>query len=163
MIVMIERESAALAAQFERVSAAVSAEIASLSPAHWRAVCRAERWTVGATAFHIADAYARNVDLIADAAMGDEYLVMADSLDALNDLAALAHADGTRAACLDLLRRNVNHAAGVVRALTPAQLAGACTLYDGWPPSSVRHLVVRSLICHPGIHLESIRAAVGAR
>ena len=158
MIVLMEREGVALAAQFARVSAAVSAEIASLSDAQWRAVCRAERWPVGATAFHIADAYARNAGMIADAAMGDEYLVMADSLNALNDLAALAHTDGTRAACLDLMRRNVSYAASVVRALTPPQLASVCTLYDGWPPSSVRELVVRSLICHPGIHLESIRA-----
>lgn len=164
MSVLTEPEAAALAAQFEQVTARVGAEIAALSDEDWRTICMAERWSVGVTAFHIAEAYARSAGLIESAAgVGEEYLLTTECLNAMNDFAALAYAQGTRAECLALLGRNARYAAGVVRALTPAQLACAGVVTDSGSALTPRALIARDLLGHPAVHLESIRAAVQAR
>ena len=80
--------------------------------------------------------------------------------DQLNAQHAREQANCTKAETLDLLRRNGEAAARVVRDLDDAQLDSSATIITGMPPMTAQQVTERILIGHVRGHLSTVRTAI---
>ena len=166
-----DRESEALAQQFEAKAREAAAVLGKLSDADWKKVTEAEQWTVGVTAHHLAgtlEAVAGIVTTVVSgaslgnaftAAFGQDFTMA--KLDEMNATHAKEHANCTRTETIALLERGAAAAAAVVRGLSDDQLAKSGTVFADAPPMTVEQIVVGGLIAHVDDHLGSIRKTVG--
>jgi DinB superfamily len=154
--------SDALAKQFEAKAGEFTAVVEKLSDADWKKVTTAEKWPVGVTAHHVAGSHEAIAGMMKTVASGKTLppftMVMLDEMNAKH---AKDFAGCTKAETLDLNKKGVAAAAGMVRGLSDGELDHKATVLTGMPEMSVQQIVENILINHVQEHLGSIRATVG--
>ena len=157
-------KTGALATQLEGKARDAVATLEKLGDADWKQVTAAEKWTVGATAHHLAgglEAVAGIVTGIVSGAPPRGEFTMA-MLDQMNAQHAKEHANCTRAATVALFRKGAASATGMLRGLSDDQLAKSGTVFTDAPPMTAEQLIMRGLLAHIDEHMGSIRKTVGA-
>jgi len=152
----------ALAKQIEAKAKDAVATLEKLTDADWKKVTEAEKWTVGATAHHLAgglEAVSGIVKaLVAGHSPGSFTTGMLDEMNAQH---AKEHANPSKAETAALLTKGAATAASVVRGLSDEQLAKSGTVFTNAPAMTVEQLVQRGLVTHIDEHFGSIRKTVG--
>jgi hypothetical protein len=156
-------KSEALAKQIETKAEQAVTVLTRLGDADWNKVTGAEKWTVAATAHHLAgglEAVAGIVTgLVAGHSPGN---FTRATLDEMNARHAKDHAHGSRPETIALFRKGAAAATAVVRGLSDDQLAKSGVVFTDAPPMTAEQLIVRGLIGHMDEHIGSIRTTVGA-
>jgi hypothetical protein len=154
---MAERAEA-LTKKFEQANGEFTRAVEQCSDASWRSQCQAEGWPVAVAAHHVAGGTAAISGLAQMVAAGQPLppLTM-EQVDQGNADHATQYANCTKQESLDLLRRNGESAAGMIRGLSDEQLDRTGTLFGG--PMSAQQIIEDVLIGHLTGHLASIRAA----
>jgi uncharacterized damage-inducible protein DinB len=158
---MSERAQA-LAEQFEQANNAAIATVEGCSDEQWRRHVESENRSVGVVMHHIAIAHPIIAGWVMAAARGQDAGVEHGWVDQLNAQHAREQANCSKAETLDLLRRNGEAAARVVRALDDSQLDSSATIITGSRPMTARQVTERILIGHVRGHLSTIQTAIGA-
>ncbi len=151
----------ALAAKFEQVNQELIDAIEECSDEKWRSACAAEGWSVGVTSHHVAFDTPLSAAMLRAIASGQSVPPpTAERTDKANAQHAQEHADCTKQETLDLLRREVPTAAGLVRGMSDEQLGRTAEVLAGAgaPHLSAEHVIQGFLIAHVSEHLGSIRA-----
>jgi hypothetical protein len=120
-----------------------------------------ETRSVGVVMHHVAIAHPVIAAWVTAAARGQDVGVERGWFDQLNAQHAREQANCTKAKTRDLLRRNGEAAARVVRALDDAQLDSSATIITGMLPMTDQQVTERILIGHVRGHLATIRTAIG--
>ena len=155
-------KSEAIAKKFEGKAQEAIAILKKLSDADWKKMTEAEKWSVAATAHHMAgapDAVTGIARALASGNFRTDFTRAA--LDVMNAAHAKEYANCSRAETIALFEKGSSAAAAVVRGLSDEQLAKTGTVFADLPPMSVEQLIYGGLIDHLGEHLKSIRKAVG--
>ncbi len=160
------RRAELLADRIEEGAAGLAAFAEGLSEAEWRKAVKEggkEGRTVGVIVHHVASVYPIEVDLARAIASGKAvtevtWEVVAD----LNAKHSLDQAGVTKAAALELLRRNSRDAAAAVREFTDHELdqAAPFSLSFG-APVTAQFVIEDHALRHSWHHLAKIRAALG--
>jgi hypothetical protein len=157
------RRAESLAARIEEGAANLAAFAESLSEAEWRTPVLPDGRMVGVIVHHVASVYPIETDLAKTVASGKAvtdvtWQVVAD----MNAKHARDNSGVTKAAALELLRRNSRDAAAVVRTFTDDQLdrAAPFSLSFG-APVTAQFVVEDHALRHSWHHLAKIRAALG--
>ncbi len=159
------RRAEALADRIVEGAAGLAAFVEGLSEAEWRTPMSGDgkdRRPVGVIVHHVASVYPIEVDLAR--AIGGGKAVTDVTWDAVGDMNAkhaADQADATRAAALDLLRRNSRQAADAVRAFTDEELdrAAPFSLSFG-APMTAQFVLEDHAVRHSWHHLWRIRKAL---
>jgi hypothetical protein len=160
----MSRRAESLADRIEEGAAGLAAFAEGLSEAEWRAsVSDRDRRSVGVIVHHVASVYPIEIDLARTIASGKAVTdVTWEVVVQLNAKHAHDQAGVTKAAALELLRRNGREAAAAVRAFTDEELdrAAPFSLSFG-APVTAQFVIEDHALRHSWHHLASIRAAVG--
>lgn len=152
----------AFAKQIEAKAKEASAVLEKLTDADWKKVTEAEKWTVGATAHHLAgglEAVSGIITgIVAGHAPGNFTMGMLDQMNAQH---AKEHADCSKAETAALLKKGAATAAAMVRGLSDDQLAKSGVVFTDAPPMTAERLVMLALVNHIDEHMGSIRKTVG--
>lgn len=154
--------SEALAGQFERAVAEIVEAVERSSEQQWKAVCGGEKWTVAATAHHVAAQFPLEREYISAAAEGRQMPSHTwDDINGNNERRAKDFSACSKADVLTLLRDGASAMATYVRSLGDEQLdrTAALPLADGAMVSTQQLIEGGVLIDHAKGHLQSIRAA----
>jgi hypothetical protein len=152
----------ALASRFEAKADEARAVFEKLSDADWKKVTEAEKWPVGVTAHHVADAFERVAAIATALASGQSQRNFTRKmLDEMNAQHAREHAGCTKAETLALHRKSTAAAVAVLHGLTDDQLAKTGVVFADVPPMTVEQLLMLGLINHIDEHVGSIRKTVG--
>jgi hypothetical protein len=152
----------AFATQFEAKVEEASALLEKLSDADWRKTTAAEKWTVAATAHHVASSYEPIAQVIKTIAAGQALPHFTrQMLDDMNAQHAKEFADCTKPETIALHTKGAAAAAAAVRGLSDAELAKTGTVFTGMPPISAEEMVNGALLGHIDEHFGSIRKTVG--
>ena len=152
----------ALARQFEAKAQEATALLEKLSDADWRKTTAAEKWTVAATAHHIAASYEPITYIIKTIAAGQALPHFTrQMLDETNAQHAREFAHCTKAETIALHTKGAAAAAAVVRGLSDAELAKSGPVFTGMPPMSAEDMVQGALLRHIDEHFGSIRKTIG--
>jgi hypothetical protein len=152
----------AFAKQFEAKVEEATALLEKLSDADWRKTTSAEKWTVAATAHHIASSYEPVAHIIKTIAAGQALPHFTrQMLDEMNAQHAKEFADCTKPDTIALHKKGAVAAAAVVRGLSDAELAKTGTVFTGMPPMSAEAMINGALLGHIDEHFGSIRKTVG--
>ena len=158
------RRAESLAARIEEGAAGLAAFADGLSEAEWRTpVSASDRRSVGVIVHHVASVYPIEIDLARAAASGKAVTdVTWEAVSQLNAKHAQDQADVTKAATLELLRRNSREAAAAVRAFTDDELdqAAPFSLSFG-APVTAQFVIEDHALRHSWHHLARIRKALG--
>jgi hypothetical protein len=160
------RRAEALAARIEEGAAGLAAFVDTLSDAEWRTPVsgggRDDR-SVGVIVHHVASVYPIEIDLARAIASGKAVTdVTWEGVAEMNAKHARDQAGVTKAAALDLLRKNSRQAAAAVRAFTDEELDRAAPFSLSFAaPVTAQFVVEDHAIRHSWHHLARIRAAVG--
>ena len=155
-----------LADRIEEGAALLGAFAEGLSEAEWRAPGSpnsSDRRSVGVIVHHVASVYPIEVDLAKTIGAGTAvtnvtWEVVAD----LNAKHAIEQAGVTKAAALELLRKNSREAAAVVRTFTDAQLDQAAPFGLSFgAPVTAQFVIEDHALRHSWHHLARIRKALG--
>ena len=158
----METKGQALAKEFEAKAREAGAVLEKLSDADWKKVTKAEGWTVGVTAHHLARAFEAVAGLVTAVASGQPPGNFSRKmLDEMNAQHAKEHADCTKAETIALHNKGFATAAAVVRGLSDEQLAKSGTVFTDTPPMTAERLIAGGLLSHIDEHLGSIRKTVG--
>ena len=161
----MSRRAESLADRIEEGAAALAAFVEGLSEADWHAPMSGgkDRRSVGVIVHHVASVYPIEIDLARTIASGKAvtevtWEVVAD----LNAKHASDQAEVTKAAALELLRRNSREAADAVRTFTDDELdrAAPFSLSFG-APVTAQFVIEDHALRHSWHHLARIRAALG--
>jgi len=158
------RRAELLANRIEEGAAGLAAFAEGLSDAEWNTpVTSTDRRPVGVIVHHVATMYPIEVDVARAVASGKAitdvtWEVVAD----INSKHAKENAGATKAAALELLRRNSKEAAAAVRTLTDEELdqAAPFSLSFG-APVTAQFVIEDHAMRHSWHHLARIRKAVG--
>jgi DinB superfamily len=154
------RRAALLAGRIEEGAAFLAAFAEGLSDAEWRApVSDSDHRSVGVIVHHVATAYPIEIDLARAIASGKTVTDVTWELVAqLNAKHADEQAEVTKAAAIDLLRRNSREAAAAVRAFTDEELdrAAPFSLSFG-APVTAQFVIEDHALRHSWHHLARIR------
>ena len=157
----MDERAETLAARFEQVNQELIDVIEECSEEQWRSACSGEGWSVGVTAHHVALDTALLAGMVRVMASGQSFPPLTgEGSDEANARHAQEHADCTKQETLDLLRREVPIAAGVLRGLSDEQLGRTAEVLAGAQHLSTEHVIQGFLIAHVSEHLGSIRAAL---
>jgi hypothetical protein len=152
----------ALAKQFEGKAREAAAVVESLSDADWKKVTDAEKWTVAATAHHLARAFEAVSGIVTGIVSGQlPGGFTRGMLDGMNAQHAKEFATCTKAETVTLMKTGAPTAAAVVRGLSDDQLAKSGAVFTDAPPMTAEQLVMGGLINHIDEHIGSIRKTVG--
>lgn len=158
------RRADALALRIEDGAAGLAAFADSLSDAEWgRAVSSTDGRTLGQIVNHVALVYPIEVDLARAVAGGNAVTDVTWPVVAeLNANHARVHAQVTKAAALDLLRKNSRAAADAVRAFSDEELdrSAPFSLSFG-APVTAQFVLEDHAVRHSWHHLFKIRASLG--
>jgi hypothetical protein len=158
------RRAELLADRIEEGAAGLAAFAEGLSEEEWRATASAtDRRSVGIIVHHVASMYPIEIDVARAIASGKAVTdVTWDVVAKLNAKHAREHAEVTKAAALELLRRNGHEAANAVRAFTDEELdrAAPFSLSFG-APVTAQFVIEDHALRHSWHHLARIRAALG--
>jgi hypothetical protein len=160
------RRAESLADRIEEGAAGLAAFVEGLSEAEWRAPVReggkAGR-SVGVLVHHVASVYPIEIGLARAIASGKAVTdVTWDVVAELNGKHAQEQAGVTKAAALELLRRNSREAADAVRAFTDEELdqAAPFSLSFG-APVTAQFVIEDHALRHSWHHLARIRMTLG--
>jgi len=160
------RRAESLADRIEEGAAGLAAFAEGLSEAEWRTPMSGsgkDARPVGVIVHHVASVYPIEVDLAKKIGSGTAVTdVTWEAVAEMNAKHASDHAGVTKAAALELLRRNSREAAAAVRAFTDAELdqAAPFSLSFG-APVTAQFVVEDHALRHSWHHLVRIRKAVG--
>ena len=159
------RRSDLLADRIEEGAAGLAAYVEGLSETDWRTPMSTgnDRRPVGVIVHHVASVYPIEIDLARAIASGKAVTdVTWEAVSEMNAKHASDQAATTKAATLELLRRNSREAAAAVRAFTDAELdrAAPFSLAFG-APVTAQFVGEDHALRHSWHHLARIRAAVG--
>ena len=152
----------AFAKEFEAKVQDATAVLGKLTDAEWMKTTGGEKWTVGATAHHLARSYEPITGIIKTLAGGQSVPNFTPKmLDDMNAQHAQEFANCDRAETIALFKKGTAGAAAVVRGLSDAELATKGTVFTGMPPMSAEDMVKRALLDHLDEHVGSIRKTIG--
>jgi len=152
----------ALAKQIEAKAKDAAATLDKLTEADWKKVTEAEKWTVGATAHHLAGGLEAVSGIVTGLVAGHlPGNFTRGMLDQMNAQHAKEHANCSKAETAALLKKGAATAAATVRVLSDEQLAKSGTVFSDAPPMTVEQLVQGGLVMHIDEHFGSIRKTVG--
>jgi hypothetical protein len=158
------RRAESLADRIEEGAAGLAAFAEGLSEAEWRTpVSGRDRRSVGVIVHHVASVYPIEIDLARTIASGKAVTdVTWEAVAEMNAKHASDQAVVTKAAALELLRRNNRQAAAAVRAFTDEELdrAAPFSLSFG-APVTAQFVVEDHALRHSWHHLARIRTALG--
>src|SRR5215216_2059928 len=153
-----------LAERIEEGAARLAAFAEGLSDEEWRTpVSSSDRRSVGVIVHHVASVYPIEIDLARTIASGKAVTdVTWEVVAELNAKHAQDQAGVTKAATLELLRRNSREAAAAVRAFTDDELdrAAPFSLSFG-APVTAQFVIEDHALRHSWHHLARIRKALG--
>jgi hypothetical protein len=155
-----------LAARIEQGAAALASFVENLSEVEWKTPVgngRGDRRPVGVVVHHVASVYPIEMELVQAIAAGHAVTeVTWDAVAQMNAKHAEEHAQVSKSAALDLLRRNSRDAARGTRALTDEQLDSAApfSLSHG-APMTAQFVLEDHPVRHSWHHLAGIRTALG--
>jgi bacillopeptidase F (M6 metalloprotease family) len=159
------RRAESLAARIEEGAAGLAAFAEGLSEAEWRTPMAGgnDRRSVGVIVHHVASVYPIEIDLARAIAGGKAVTdVTWGAVADMNAKHAKDQAGVTKAAALDLLRRNSHQAAAAVRAFTDDELDRAAPFSLSFAaPVTAQFVVEDHAVRHSWHHLARIRAALG--
>jgi hypothetical protein len=160
----MNRRAESLAARIEEGAALLAAFAEGLSEAEWRmSVSSTDRRSVGVIVHHVATMYPIEVDVARTIASGKAITdVTWEVVAQINAKHAGEQAAVSKAAALDLLRRNSHDAAAAVCAFTDDQLdrAAPFSLSFG-APVTAQFVIEDHALRHSWHHLARIRNALG--
>ena len=158
------RRAELLADRIEEGAAGLAAFAEGLSEAEWRVpVSGSDRRPVGVILHHVASMYPIEIEVARTIASGKAITdVTWEVVAELNAKHAHEHAGVTKAATLELLRRNSLEAAAAVRAFTDEELdqAAPFSLSFG-APVTTQFVIEDHALRHSWHHLARIRKALG--
>jgi hypothetical protein len=153
-----------LADRIEEGAAALAAFAETISESEWGApVSRTDSRPIGVIVSHVAAVYPIEIDLARAIAGGNAVTeVTWEVVAELNAKYAREHAEATKAAALELLRRNSREAAEVVRAFTDEELDRAAPFSLSYgAPVTAQFVIEDHALRHSWHHLAKIRKALG--
>jgi SAM-dependent methyltransferase len=157
------RRAALLADRIEQGAAGLAAFAEGISEAEWHLpVSDTDHRSVGVIVHHVASMYPIEIDLARAVAGGNAVTdVSWDAVAQINSKHAQDQASATKAATLELLRKNSREAAAAVRALTDAELdqAAPFSLSFG-APMTAQFVIEDHALRHSWHHLAKIRAVL---
>jgi DinB superfamily len=152
----------AFAEQFESKVEEATALLEKLSDANWTKTTAAEKWTVAATAHHVASSYEPITQIIKTIAAGQTLPHFTrQMLDEMNAQHAKEFAGCTKPETIALHQKGAAAATAAVRGLSDAELAKTGTVFAGMPPMSAEEMVKGALFGHIDEHFDSIRKTIG--
>ena len=158
------RRAELLADRIEEGATGLAAFVEGLSETEWRApVSGTDRRSVGVIVHHVASVYPIEIDLARTIASGKAVTdVTWEVVAELNSKHARDQAGVSKAAALELLRRNSHEAATAVRAFTDDELdqAAPFSLSFG-APVTAQFVIEDHALRHSWHHLARIRKALG--
>ena len=158
------RRAESLADRIEEGAAGLATFAGGLSEAEWRTrVSETDHRSIGLIVHHVATVYPIEVDLARAIANGRAVTdVTWEVVAQLNANHAREHAGVTKAAALELLRRNSREAAAAVRRFTDDELdrAAPFSLSFG-APVTAQFVIEDHALRHSWHHLARIRKALG--
>ena len=160
----MNRRAQSLADRIEEGAAALAAFAEGLSEAEWRTpVSGSDRRSIGVIVHHVASVYPVEIDLARAIASGKAVTdVTWEVIAELNAKHAREQAGVTKAAALELLRRNSREAAVAVRAFTDDELDQAASLSLSFgAPVTAQFVIEDHALRHSWHHLARIRTALG--
>jgi uncharacterized damage-inducible protein DinB len=160
-VTIVSERAQALAEQFEQANNEAIAAVEGCSDEQWRRHVEAENRSVSVVMHHVAIAHPVIAEWVTAAARGQDVGVERGRIDQFNAQHAREQANCTKAETLDLLRRNGEAAARVVRDLDDARLDSSATIITGMPPMTAQQVTERILIGHVRGHLATVRTAIG--
>ena len=157
------RRAESLAARIEEGAAGLAAFAEGLSEAEWRTpVSARDQRPVGVIVYHVASVYPIEVDLAK--AIGSGKAMTDVTWDVVKDLNAKTHRENagvTKAAALELLRKNSREAAAAVRQFTDEQLDSAAPFGLSYnAPVTAQFVIEDHALRHSWHHLAGIRKAL---
>ena len=160
------RRADALAARLEEGAAGLAAFAEGLSEAEWRTAVPGsgrDSRSVGIAVHHVATVYPVEIDLARAIAGGNAVAdVTWEVVAELNAKHARDQAGVTKAATLELLRRNSREAAAAVRAFTDDELDRAAPFSLSYgAPVTAQFVIEDHALRHSWHHLARIRTALG--
>ena len=158
------RRAELLADRIEEGAAGLAAFAEGLSEAEWHMPASgSDRRSVGVVVHHVATVYPIEIDLARTIAGGRAVTDATwEALAKMNAKHAREHATVTKAAALELLRRNSRQAAAAVRALTDDELDRAAPFSLSYAaPVTAQFVVEDHALRHSWHHLARIRTAFG--
>ena len=158
------RRAELLADRIEEGAAGLAACAEGLSEAEWHMPASgSDRRSVGVVVHHVATVYPIEIDLARTIASGRAVTDATwEALAKMNAKHAREHATVTKAAALELLRRNSRQAAAAVRALTDDELDRAAPFSLSYAaPVTAQFVVEDHALRHSWHHLARIRTALG--
>jgi SAM-dependent methyltransferase len=157
------RRAALLADRIEQGAAGLAAFAETLSDAEWSTpVSQTDHRPVGVIVNHVASMYPIEIDVAKAVAGGNAVTdVSWDAVAQINAKNAQENATVSKAAALELLRKNSREAAAVVRALTDDELdqAAPFSLSFG-APMTAQFVIEDHALRHSWHHLAKIRKAL---
>ena len=159
-----ERRAETLANRIEEGAAGLAAFAKGLSDAEWRTPMSAkDRRTVGVIVHHVANMYPIEINLARAVASGKAAPEVTWELVAeINAKHAQEQAGVTKAAALELLRRNSEEAAAAVRIFTDEELDAAAPVGLSFgAPVTAQFIIEDHALRHSWHHLAGIRRALG--
>jgi hypothetical protein len=162
----MSRRAELLAARIEEGAAGLAAFAEKLTEAEWKApgsTGGSDRRPVGVIVHHVASVYPIEVDLAKTIGSGKAVTeVTWEAVAQLNANHAKEQASNSKAATLELLRKNSREAAAAVRTFTDEQLDSAAPFglsYDA--PVTAQFVIEDHALRHSWHHLAKIRKALG--
>ena len=154
----------ALAERLTQANDTLIAVLDGCSDEQWKQTCSDEGWSVGVTAHHVAISHKGIAGLVRSLANSQPVPEFTrEMIDAGNAQHAQEFANVTKEETVDLLRREGQAAADMLRGFSDGQLDGMAPMpFAGGAHWSVEQLVNRVLIGHPEEHTQSIRKAIGS-
>ena len=152
----------ALAKQIETKAKDAAVTLDKLSDADWKKVTEAEKWTVAATAHHLAGSLDR-VPMLLNALVSGQLPggFTRTILNEMNAQHAKEFADCSKAETRELLEKGAAKAVATVRGLSDEQLAKRGSVFTDAPPMSAEELIMGALVIHIDEHFGSIRKTAG--
>jgi hypothetical protein len=156
--------AAALAERMEEGAALLADFAEGLSDEQWRTpVSNSDRRTVGVIVHHVASMYPLEIEAARTIASGQAMTdVTWEAIAELNAGHAREQADVTKAAALELLRRNSREAAAALRAFTDDELDTAAPFSLSYgAPVTAQFVIEDHALRHSWHHLARIRKTLG--
>ena len=158
------RRAELLAARIEEGAAGLAAFAEGLSEAEWRTpVSGSDRRPVGVIVHHVASVYPIEVDVARAVATGKDMTeVTWEAIADMNAKHAQDQSASTKAATLELLRKNSREAAAAIREFTDEQLDQAAPFGLSFgAPVTAQFVIEDHAMRHSWHHLARIRKALG--
>ena len=161
----MSQRSEALADRLEQGANALAAFATTLTDTEWHSRIPRDGRKIGVVVHHVASMYPLEIELARKLAGGEAILgVTWDMVHTINAKHAQEHDAITKAAALDLLRRNSAAAAAAIRGLRDEQLDRAAPVsLNGDAPLTCQFMLEDHAVRHSYHHLAILQAAVKRR